>query len=323
MLNNEIIKIMEELESDVENLYNVYNYLCNLEIQSKNNTKEYEEGIKLVKSALKIERKHLDFLLNPDYIDDVYRHFSEKYNLAISLYVSPFAKSDKLKQTRIMNQFYIDLYKMLPDEVYEGYEFSSYLYQLNIHLDLLRLTISLLAENNIEEAIKLKYNLSFTLADIESELLYTNFTITENPYLVRDVLLYSSKLKERGEYLTNNLLIETLNVYLQVLFSIDDSKDKKESLFLQSSIRACLAMLDQRTSNIVINKISDFLNGEGDYNLPENLKFNKEFLLALLTDLTDSLENCDDAKYMINKIESLIEKTDDDRTLPKHVSLIR
>ena len=59
-----------------------------------------------------------------------------------------------------MNQIYIDLYKMLPDVVYEGYEFSCYLYQLNIHLDLLRLTISLLAENNIEQAIKLKYFLS-------------------------------------------------------------------------------------------------------------------------------------------------------------------
>jgi len=80
-------------------------------------------------------------------------------------------------------------------------------------------------------------------------------------------------------------------------------------------------MLDENTANLVISKIKEFINGEGNFNLPNYPNFNKEDLLILLMDLADTLENESDVRYTIEILKSLLENLEQDKKVPNHVSL--
>lgn len=198
----------------------------------------------------------------------------------------------------------------MPDENFHGYSFSRTLYELSINLDLIRLTLSLLKDK--KEAIKIKYNLALTIGEVEKELLETNFEVSENPYLTRNILTYNNTLKNVGKFFTNSITINILRSYIISIFSFKkDFKNNKDEyldfLFTCTSIRACLVMLDENTANLVISKIKEFINGEGNFNLPNLPNFNKEELLILLMDLADTLEKESDVRYTIEILNSLLE----------------
>ena len=223
-----------------------------------------------------------------------------------------------------MNKIYTYLYKLMPNENFHGYSFSRTLYELSINLDLIRLTLSLLKDK--KEAIKIKYNLALTIGEVEKELLETYFEVSENPYLTRNILTYNDTLKNVGKFFTNSITINILRSYIISIFSFKkDFKNNKDEyldfLFTCTSIRACLVMLDENTANLVISKIKDFINGEGNFNLPNYPNFNKEDLLILLMDLADTLENESDVRYTIEILKSLLENLKHDKKVPNHVSL--
>lgn len=242
----------------------------------------------------------------------------------MAFYLHPLANNNKLYQIRIMNKIYTYLYKLMPDENFHGYSFSRTLYELSINLDLIRLTLSLLKDK--KETIKIKYNLALTIGEVEKELLETNFEVSENPYLTRNILTYNNTLKNVGKFFTNSITINILRSYIISIFSFKkDFKNNKDEyldfLFTCTSIRACLVMLDENTANLVISKIKDFINGEGNFNLPNYPNFNKEDLLILLMDLADTLENESDVRYKIEILKSLLENLEQDKKVPNHVSL--
>ena len=324
MFNEKIIKVIRKLEENAEAIKEAYELLYDLEIENKKNTSEYRYAIETIKSCIDIEDEYLSNLLTMEHAEEVLNYFSKKYNLPIAFNINPLADNQKLPSIRIMNKIYTYLYKMLPDEYFQGYSFYKSLYELSINLDLLRLTLSLL--NDKKEIVKVKYNLAFTIGELENELIKSNYEISQNPYLTRNVLTYNDALKEKGKFITNSKIINTLRSYLLSIFSfkkeyMSNPNEYTDFLFVCSSIRACLAMLDENTAQLVITKIKEFLNGEGDYDLPSYPDFNKKNLLFLLEDLTDTLENTSEVRYTIEILNSLLENFQLDKSIPKHVSL--
>ena len=129
-----------------------------------------------------------------------------------------------------------------------------------------------------------------------------------------------------GKFLTNRKQLKILLLNIIRIFSFKkDFKNNKDEyldfLFTCTSIRACLVMLDENTANLVISKIKEFINGEGNFNLPNYPNFNKEDLLILLMDLADTLENESDVRYTIEILKSLLENLEQDKKVPNHVSL--
>ena len=324
MLNKNILDIIKKLEYEVQTIKEAYDLLYILEVENKKDTAEYEYAIRVLKSSLDLEDEYLSNLLTKEYAEDVYTYLSKKYNMGIYFQINPLESDDKLPYVRTMNKIYTYLYKMMPKENLAGFEFSSALYQLAINLDLLRLTIRFLEEN--KKVLKVKYNLSFIVGEIEEELIKSNFEIYESPYLTRNILAYNDALKEKGIFLTNSTIINTLRAYILSLFSFKkgfetDNNRYADYLFVCSSIRACLVMLDNDAANLIIAKIRSFLNGEGDYSLPKYPNFNKNNLLILLEDLNTSLENESDVRSYIRVLNELLEKYLEDKTIPRHVSL--
>lgn len=324
MFNEKITKEIKAIEEEAQAIEEAYELLSELEMKDKKTSYEYEYAVKTIKSCADIEDEYLKNILTEKHAEEVFNYFSKKYNLPITFQINPLADNKKLPHIRIMNKIYTYLYKMLPKENFQGYAFSRPLYELSINLDLLRLTLSLLKDN--KEALRVKYNLSFTIGEVESELLESNFEVSQNPYLTRNILAYNDALKEKGEFLTNGTILNTLRSYLLSIFSFKqgfkyNSNDYADFLFVCASIRACLVMLDENTANLVISKIKEFLNGEGDYDLPNYPNFNKEYLLILLIDLSDTLENESDVRYTIEILKSLLENLEQDKKVPNHVSL--
>lgn len=325
MLNKHIKDIVEKMEYQVEAIKEAYDLLYMLDVENKKDTKEYEYARMTLKSCLDLEEEYLSNLFCRENAEEVYKYFCQKYKMDICLEINPLADEKTLKHARTMNKIYTHFLKMVPDEVYEGFPFLNSYYQLAINLDLLRLTISLI-DNENKEALRLKYNLSFIIKEIEKEGLDKNFEIDKNPYLTRNMLMYNEVLKEKGSFLTNSFMINTLRVYLDSLFTFEkgfeiDPVSYTDFLFVTSSIRACFVMLDSASANLVINKIIEFLNGEGDFDLPEYPNFNREFLISLLEELENSLETYEDAEYIIEIIKILLDYYDIDKTIPRHLSL--
>ena len=323
MLDKNILDIIKKMEYQVKLIKEAYDLLYNLDVENKKDTIEYEYFIKVVKTCLNLENKYISNLLTKKGANEVYTYLSKKYNMPIYFQVNPLDSEDRLLYVRTMNKMYIFLYKMMPKEKYAGFEFSSALYQLAINLDLLRLIIRFL--DGSKEGLKIKYNLSFTIGEIEKELLVNNFVVDDNPYLTRNIFVYNDVLKNEGMFLTNNTIINTLRAYILSLFSFEkgfenDNNKYTDYLFVCVSIRACLVMFDSDTANLIIDKLRIFLNGEGDYNLPRHLNFNKDNLVNLLKDLKNSMEE-DNARENINVLKELLVKYDTDRAIPRAISL--
>lgn len=319
MPNKNILNIIEKMEYEVETIKEAYDLLYTLEVEDKKDTAEYEYAIRVLKSSLDLENEYLSNLLTKENAEEVFTYLSKKYNMGVYFQINPLESDDKLLHIRTMNKIYTYLYKMMPKENYAGFEFSSALYQLAINLDLLRLTIRFLEEK--KEGLKVKYNLSFIVGEIEEELLSTNFEIDDNPYLTRNILAYNDVLKEKGVFLTNSTIINTLRAYILSLFSFKDNKMYADYLFTCFSIRASLVMLDTSSANLIIAKIRSFLSGEGDYSLPKYPNFNKDNLLILLEDLEYSLENESNVRSTIKVLNALFEKYLEDKSIPRHISL--
>lgn len=324
MPSKNILDTIEKMEYEVKTIKEAYDLLYILDIENKKNTAEYEYTIRVLKSCLSLEDEYLSNLLTKENAEEVYTYFSKKYNMAIYFQINPLESDDKLPYVRTMNKIYTYLYKMMPMENFAGFDFSSALYQLAINLDLLRLTMRFLDES--KESLKVKYNLSFTIGEVEEELLASNFIIDDNPYLTRNILAYNEVLKEKGLFLTNSTVINTLRAYILSLFSFKkgfeiNNKNYADYLFVCSSIRACFVMLDIDTANLIINKLKEFLNGEGDYSLPKYPNFNKDDLINLLEDLVNSLENESDVRSTISALKELLDEYDMDKTIPRHVNL--
>lgn len=324
MPNKNILDTIEKMEYEVDAIKEAYDLLYMLEVENKKNTAEYEYATRVLKSCLDLEDETLSNLLTKEDAEEVYNYLSKKYNLPIYFQINPLESDDKLPHVRTMNKIYTYLYKMMPKENYAGFEFSSALYQLSINLDLLRLTMSFLDKS--KEGLKVKYNLSFTIGELEEELLANNFTLDDNPYLTRNILTYNDVLKEKGLFLTNSTIINTLRAYLLSLFSFKngfetDNKRYADYLFVCASIRACLVMFDTDTANLIISKLKEFLKGCENYYLPKYPNFNKDNLLILLEDLENSLENERDVRKTINTLDRLLNEYEKDLMVPRHVSL--
>lgn len=332
MFDEEIKKAINGLEDEVEVIFDAYDYLYELETTGKKNSPEYEYTKKCIKSCIDLEDEYLNILLTSNYVEEIVEYFSKKYNLPICFQMNPTVDEKKMPAIRIMNKIYTSLYKMLPNDVYEGYPFDNSLFRLNINLDLIRLTLSILyrAQNEkiTKEIIKIKYNLTFTITELENELFSKNYSIAKNPYLTREVLLYNEALKEKGRFITNSTIINILHCYIIGIFSYEktfenDPQKYADFLFNLASIRSCLVMLDIESANLIINKINEFLNGEGDYSLKTYANFNEDNFILLLDDLTEVLENTKNVKDKILVLRKALGKVSKDRSIPINVTLER
>ena len=218
MFNEKITKAIKAMEEEAQAIEEAYELLSELEMKDKKTSYEYEYAVKTIKSCADIEDEYLKEILTKDYAEDVFNFFSKKYNLSMAFYLNPLANNNKLYQIRIMNKIYTYLYKLMPNENFHGYSFSRTLYELSINLDLIRLTLSLLKDK--KEAIKIKYNLALTIGEVEKELLETNFEVSENPYLTRNILTYNNTLKNVGKFFTNSITINILHSYIISIFFI-------------------------------------------------------------------------------------------------------
>lgn len=327
MLDENLKIIISNLEREVEFINMGYYFLYNFE--NNGDIEKYNHTINNIKRLLKKEEEWLNILLEPENAEKVMDYLSQKYGLDISLTIDPFRPSDYLAKVRIINEMYIQLLKMVPKNLDESDPSSHLLYQLNTVLDFIRLNLSLLYKEGINElTIKTKYNLSFILPDLEQELIKTNFAIAENPYITRNFLLYNEELKKKGVKTTNDSMINLLRSCILELFSYKRGFEKDDMKNLRfkyncTSMRATLVLMDEETSEYMMGKINEFLDGNGDYKVPNNEKFNPEFVIDFLDELVEKLENESDVRYTINIIKTLLEKIKQDREVPINISIGR
>ena len=327
MLDENLKIIISNLEREVEFINMGYYFLYNFE--NNGDIEKYNHTINNIKRLLKKEEEWLNILLEPENAEKFMDYLSQKYGLDISLTIDPFRPSDYLAKVRIINEMYIQLLKMVPKNLDESDPSSHLLYQLNTVLDFIRLNLSLLYKEGINElTIKTKYNLSFILPDLEQELIKTNFAIAENPYITRNFLLYNEELKKKGVKTTNDSMINLLRSCILELFSYKRSFEKDDMKNLRfkyncTSMRATLVLMDEETSEYMMGKINEFLDGNGDYKVPNNEKFNPEFVIDFLDELVEKLENESDVRYTINIIKTLLEKIKQDREVPINISIGR
>lgn len=335
MMEESFIDIVNSLERATDTIYQAYELLYELEVDGEKNTSMYGITLNLLREAIWVESDVLDRLNKTFMVEDALIYFSEKFNREVAFIINASPKKEDVPKIRIMNNLYFKLLEnKKPDE---HCLISASIFKLNVFVDYLQLALSIVQENENEnvknDLLRMKYVLSMSNSKLENILIRRGFDIEMHPYITFGMLYITLEDKIEGTRLANENMLALLATNIKVVLSKESgfkksNKAYSDFLFICSSLRASLVLMDEDTrdfiKNIILLTITSTMENEKiSVNIPNNISINKNLIVQFINSISDAINKSPNKEYNGMVLKRALENIEIDKRIPRYVRIGR
>ena len=335
MMEESFIDIVNSLERATDTIYQAYELLYELEVDGEKNTSMYGITLNLLREAIWVESDVLDRLNKTFMVEDALIYFSEKFNREVAFIINASPKKEDVPKIRIMNNLYFKLLEnKKPDE---HCLISASIFKLNVFVDYLQLALSIVQENENEnvknDLLRMKYVLSMSNSKLENILIRRGFDLEMHPYITFGMLYITLEDKIEGTRLANENMLVLLATNIKVVLSKESgfkksNKAYSDFLFICSSLRASLVLMDEDTRDFIKNIIlltikSTMENEKISVNIPNNISINKNLIVQFINSISDAINKSPNKEYNGMVLKRALENVEIDKRIPRYVRIGR
>ncbi len=335
MMEESFIDIVNSLERATDTIYQAYELLYELEVDGEKNTSMYGITLNLLCEAIWVESDVLSRLNKTFMVEDALIYFSEKFNREVAFIINASPKKEDVPKIRIMNNLYFKLLEnKKPDE---HCLISASIFKLNVFVDYLQLALSIVQENENEnvknDLLRMKYVLSMSNSKLENILIRRGFDIEMHPYITFGMLYITLEDKIEGTRLANENMLALLATNIKVVLSKESgfkksNKAYSDFLFICSSLRASLVLMDEDTRDFIKNIIlltikSTMENEKISVNIPNNISINKNLIVQFINSISDAINKSPNKEYNGMVLKRALENIEIDKRIPRYVRIGR
>ncbi len=335
MMEESFIDIVNSLERATDTIYQAYELLYELEVDGEKNTSMYGITLNLLHKAIWVENDVLSRLNKNFMVEDALIYFGEKFNREVAFIINASPKKEDIPKIRIMNNLYFKLLEnKKPDE---HCLISASIFKLNVFVDYLQLALSIVQENENEnvknDLLRMKYVLSMSNSKLENILIRRGFDIEMHPYITFGMLYITLEDKKDGTRLANENMLALLATNIKVVLSKESgfkksNKAYSDFLFICSSLRASLVLMDEDTrdfiKNIILLTITSTMENEKiSVNIPNNISINKNLIVQFINSISDAINKSPNKEYNGMVLKRALENIEIDKRIPRYVRIGR
>ncbi len=335
MMEESFIDIVNSLERATDTIYQAYELLYELEVDGEKNTSMYGITLNLLHKAIWVENDVLDRLNKTFMVEDALIYFGKKFNREVAFIINASPKKEDVPKIRIMNNLYFKLLEnKKPDE---HCLISASIFKLNVFVDYLQLALSIVQENENEnvknDLLRMKYVLSMSNSKLENILIRRGFDIEMHPYITFGMLYITLEDKIEGTRLANENMLALLATNIKVVLSKESgfkksNKAYSDFLFICSSLRASLVLMDEDTRDFIKNIIlltikSTMENEKISVNIPNNISINKNLIVQFINSISDAINKSPNKEYNGMVLKRALENVEIDKRIPRYVRIGR
>ena len=335
MMEESFIDIVNSLERATDTIYQAYELLYELEVDGEKNTSMYGITLNLLHKAIWVESDVLSRLNKTFMVEDALIYFSEKFNREVAFIINASPKKEDVPKIRIMNNLYFKLLEnKKPDE---HCLISASIFKLNVFVDYLQLALSIVQENENEnvknDLLRMKYVLSMSNSKLENILIRRGFDLEMHPYITFGMLYITLEDKIDGTRLANENMLALLATNIKVVLSKESgfkksNKAYSDFLFICSSLRASLVLMDEDTrdfiKNIILLTITSTMENEKiSVNIPNNISINKNLIVQFINSISDAINKSPNKEYNGMVLKRALDNIEIDKRIPRYVRIGR
>ena len=335
MMEESFIDIVNSLERATDTIYQAYKLLYELEVDGEKNTSMYGITLNLLREAIWVENDVLGRLNKTFMVEDALIYFGEKFNREVAFIINASPKKEDVPKIRIMNNLY---FKLLENNKHDEHcLISASIFKLNVFVDYLQLVLSIVQENENEniknDLLRMKYVLSMSNSKLENILIRRGFDIEMHPYITFGMLYITLEDKIEGTRLANENMLALLATNIKVVLSKESgfkksNKAYSDFLFICSSLRASLVLMDEDTrdfiKNIILLTITSTMENEKiSVNIPNNISINKNLIVQFINSISDAINKSPNKEYNGMVLKRALENIEIDKRIPRYVRIGR
>ena len=335
MMEESFIDIVNSLERATDTIYQAYELLYELEVDGEKNTSMYGITLNLLREAIWVENDVLGRLNKIFMVEDALIYFSEKFNREVAFIINASPKKEDVPKIRIMNNLY---FKLLENNKHDEHcLISASIFKLNVFVDYLQLALSIVQENENEnvknDLLRMKYVLSMSNSKLETILIRRGFDLEMHPYITFGMLYITLEDKIEGTRLANENMLALLATNIKVVLSKESgfkksNKAYSDFLFICSSLRASLVLMDEDTrdfiKNIILLTITSTMENEKiSVNIPNNISINKNLIVQFINSISDAINKSPNKEYNGMVLKRALENVEIDKRIPRYVRIGR
>ena len=335
MMEESFIDIVNSLERATDTIYQAYELLYELEVDKEKNTSMYGITLNLLREAIWVENDVLGRLNKTFMVEDALIYFSEKFNREVAFIINASPKKEDVPKIRIMNNLY---FKLLENNKHDEHcLISASIFKLNVFVDYLQLALSIVQENENEnvknDLLRMKYVLSMSNSKLETILIRRGFDLEMHPYITFGMLYITLEDKIEGTRLANENMLALLATNIKIVLSKESgfkksNKAYSDFLFICSSLRASLVLMDEDTrdfiKNIILLTITSTMENEKiSVNIPNNISINKNLIVQFINSISDAINKSPNKEYNGMVLKRALENIEIDKRIPRYVRIGR
>lgn len=335
MMEESFIDIVNSLERATDTIYQAYELLYELEVDGEKNTSMYGITLNLLREAIWVESDVLSRLNKTFMVEDALIYFGEKFNREVAFIINASPKKEDVPKIRIMNNLY---FKLLENNKHDEHcLISASIFKLNVFVDYLQLALSIVQENENEnvknDLLRMKYVLSMSNSKLETILIRRGFDLEMHPYITFGMLYITLEDKIEGTRLANENMLALLATNIKIVLSKESgfkksNKAYSDFLFICSSLRASLVLMDEDTrdfiKNIILLTITSTMENEKiSVNIPNNISINKNLIVQFINSISDAINKSPNKEYNGMVLKRALENIEIDKRIPRYVRIGR
>lgn len=335
MMEESFIDIVNSLERATDTIYQAYELLYELEVDKEKNTSMYGITLNLLREAIWVESDVLSRLNKTFMVEDALIYFGEKFNREVAFIINASPKKEDVPKIRIMNNLY---FKLLENNKHDEHcLISASIFKLNVFIDYLQLALSIVQENENEnvknDLLRMKYVLSMSNSKLENILIRRGFDLEMHPYITFGMLYITLEDKIEGTRLANENMLALLATNIKIVLSKESgfkksNKAYSDFLFICSSLRASLVLMDEDTrdfiKNIILLTITSTMENEKiSVNIPNNISINKNLIVQFINSISDAINKSPNKEYNGMVLKRALENIEIDKRIPRYVRIGR
>lgn len=335
MMEESFIDIVNSLERATDTIYQAYELLYELEVDKEKNTSMYGITLNLLREAIWVENDVLGRLNKTFMVEDALIYFGEKFNREVAFIINASPKKEDVPKIRIMNNLY---FKLLENNKHDEHcLISASIFKLNVFVDYLQLALSIVQENENEnvknDLLRMKYVLSMSNSKLETILIRRGFDLEMHPYITFGMLYITLEDKIEGTRLANENMLALLATNIKIVLSKESgfkksNKAYSDFLFICSSLRASLVLMDEDTRDFIKNIIlltitSTMKNEKISVNIPNNISINKNLIVQFINSISDAINKSPNKEYNGMVLKRALENVEIDKRIPRYVRIGR
>lgn len=335
MMEESFIDIVNSLERATDTIYQAYELLYELEVDKEKNTSMYGITLNLLHKAIWVENDVLGRLNKTFMVEDALIYFNEKFNREVAFIINASPKKEDVPKIRIMNNLY---FKLLENNKHDEHcLISASIFKLNVFVDYLQLALSIVQENENEnvknDLLRMKYVLSMSNSKLETILIRRGFDLEMHPYITFGMLYITLEDKIEGTRLANENMLALLATNIKIVLSKESgfkksNKAYSDFLFICSSLRASLVLMDEDTrdfiKNIILLTITSTMENEKiSVNIPNNISINKNLIVQFINSISDAINKSPNKEYNGMVLKRALENIEIDKRIPRYVRIGR